>query len=130
MFSQYPYINYNDLNLDWIIKLVKSLHEEVLTMDAWREKHEKEYLELKKLYDDIISGRFPESIIQAFEDWMKRNALDLIGELSKMVIFGLTDSGYFVAYIPESWSDIIFNTTGYDIFIPAFTEYGHLTLSY
>ena len=53
-----------------------------------------------------------------------------IAEAIRMVFFGLTDSGYFVAYIPENWRDITFNTTEYDILIPEFTEYGHLTLSY
>ena len=46
------------------------------------------------------------------------------------VYFGLTDDGYFVAYIPESWSDIHFNTTGYDINLPIQPEFGHLVLSY
>lgn len=54
-----------------------------------------------------------------------------IAETIKMVFFGLTDSGYFIAYIPESWDDITFNTTGYDIPAPpSVPEYGHLILSY
>lgn len=48
----------------------------------------------------------------------------------KMVFFGLTDSGYFVAYIPDSWDDITFNTTEYDINVSCMTEFGHLVLSY
>ncbi len=46
------------------------------------------------------------------------------------VYFGLTDDGYFVAYIPEAWNKIAFNTTGYDIDLPIQPEYGHLVLSY
>lgn len=53
-----------------------------------------------------------------------------ISEAIKMVFFGLTDTGYFVAYIPDSWDDITFNTTEYDITVPCMTEYGHLVLSY
>lgn len=53
-----------------------------------------------------------------------------ISEAIRMVFFGLTDSGYFVAYIPENWRDITFNTTEYDIYLSDFHEYGHLTLSY
>lgn len=53
-----------------------------------------------------------------------------ISEAIKMVFFGLTDAGYFIAYIPDSWSDITFNTTGYDITVPCISEYGHLVLSY
>lgn len=47
----------------------------------------------------------------------------------KMVMFGLNDNGYFVAYIPETWDDIIFNTTGLDITIDD-VDYGHLVLSW
>lgn len=47
-----------------------------------------------------------------------------------MVFFGLTDDGYFVAYIPESWEDITFYTTELDIFLPIEPEYGHLVLAY
>ena len=46
------------------------------------------------------------------------------------VYFGLTDSGYFVAYIPKSWSRIKFKTTGFDIDVPIQPEYGHLVLQY
>ena len=47
----------------------------------------------------------------------------------QMIWFGLTDDGHFVAYIPDSWDEIIFNTTGYDIIIDVQPEYGHLVLS-
>ena len=47
-----------------------------------------------------------------------------------LVFFGLTDSGYFVAYIPDGWDEIIFNTTGLDIQLDLEPEYGHLVLSY
>lgn len=50
--------------------------------------------------------------------------------IATMVFFGLTDSGYFVAYIPENWKSIQFNTTGLDIELDIQTEYGHLVLSY
>ena len=129
MFNQYPYINENDLNLDYILKHLKEFMARVVTLEEWRAQHEDEYEELKQLYDDIISGNFPPSVVAAFEDWMRRNALDLVGELVKMVFFGIDDNGYFVAYIPDSWDDIIFGTSGLDDF-PAGVEYGHLTLSY
>lgn len=47
-----------------------------------------------------------------------------------MVFFGITDDGYFVAYIPESWDDITFYTTELDIFLEIQPEYGHLVLAY
>lgn len=50
--------------------------------------------------------------------------------IATMVFFGLTNSGHFVAYIPQTWRDITFNTTGYDTVTPLMEQYGHLCLSY
>lgn len=127
-FNQYPYINLTDLNLDYILKHLKEFMAKVDSLEAWKAQHEVEYAELKALYDAIVSGNFPQSMIDALKNWLSVNALDLIGELVKMVFFGITDDGYFVAYIPESWEDVIFGTSGLDDF-PAGVEYGHLTLS-
>lgn len=68
--------------------------------------------------DELTSGDYSE-ILERY-----------ISEAIKMVFFGLTDTGYFVAYIPDSWDDITFNTTEYDITVPCMTDFGHLVLSY
>ena len=128
-FNKYPYTDFHELNLDWILKTVKELFAAVQQIDSWMDQHQAEYEELKALYDDIIAGNFPDSIKQAFADWMNANALDLVGEMVKLVIFNITDDGYFVAYIPESWDDILFSTTGYDTGLLGY-DYGHLVLSY
>ena len=127
-FFEFPHTRTYDSDLGWLIKVTKQLIDAVENLDDWKNQHEEDYLQLKALYDAIISGNFPESITEAFTTWMQKNALDLVGELVKMVIFGITDDGYFVAYIPESWSDIIFATTGYDLILPGY-DYGHLVLS-
>ena len=93
------------------------------------DEHEAEYEQLKALYDAVISGNFPQSITDAFNKWMQENALTLVAEMIKLVFFGITDTGYFVAYIPDGWNDILFGTTGLDIF-PVGEDFGHLTLSF
>ena len=49
--------------------------------------------------------------------------------LATMIFVEISDSGYFVYFIPESWNDITFNTTDLDIHIDGY-EYGRLVLSY
>lgn len=129
IWNQYPYINLNDLNLDWILKHFREFVTAIAGLEEWRAEHEKEYEELKKLYDDIVSGNFPPDMESALKQWVIDNSVSIIGELIKHVFFNLNDEGYFVAYIPDSWSDIIFGTTGLDTF-PAGIDYGHLTLNY
>ncbi len=129
IFNMYPYINVNDLNLDWIISHFKEFIEALGELDDWRQAHEKEYEELKKLYDDILAGNFPESMVRKLREWTIKNATEIIGAAIKMVIFDLTPDGYLRAIIPDSWSELIFGTTGLDTF-PAGYDFGHLTLTY
>lgn len=125
----YPYLNFNDLNLDWIIKHFKEFIEAIKALDDYADKHEKEIKELIEFERALVDGQFPPEMEKALIKWCQENTTDIIAEAIKLVFFGITDTGYFVAYIPESWSDIIFTTSGLDDF-PEGIEYGRLILSY
>lgn len=128
-YFEFPHTRTYDSDLGWLIKTVKDITTFVDGLLDWKMEHEEEYDQLKALYDSLMSGNFPPSIVEAFNKWAKNNMPSLITEMIKSVYFGLTDDGYFVAYIPDSWADIIFNTTGLDITIPD-VDYGHLVLSF
>ena len=49
--------------------------------------------------------------------------------IATMIFVEISDSGYIVYYIPESWKDISFNTTQLDINISGY-DYGRLVLNY
>ena len=129
-FFEFPHTRSYDTDLGWLIKKYDSLKSEYDTLTNCCEDVQTRLAALESLYDQIMSGNFPESIRNAFVSWMRENALDLIGELATSVFFGLSDTGYWMAYIPESWRDIIFNTTSLDITLELQPEYGHLVLSY
>ena len=59
------------------------------------------------------------------EQWIEDNAQLIIETAIRQVYFGLTLDGHFVAYIPESWSDIVFDTGA----VYGTPEYGRLILS-
>lgn len=63
---------------------------------------------------------------QQLNQWIHDNAGSLFESLAKQVFFGLTDDGYFCAYIPESWSDIQFDTG----MVYGQYDYGRLILRY
>lgn len=123
IFDNLPYSNLHELNLDWILRLMKCLDT---SMDN-----------LKKQVADQLEEMGVD--IDKIQDWISQfDEEQFLEEIHKIVdsyvtsgvYFGLTKSGYFVAYIPGGWSEIQFGTTGLDIFPPEEPEYGHLTLSY
>lgn len=126
----FPHTHFYDDDLREVIHRIVTMGKVVAELDSWKETHEEEYKELKKLYDDIMAGDFPDSIQAAFNTWMRNNAADIVGEMINLVIFNITDDGYFIAYIPESWDEIQFGTSGLDEFPVLQPEYGHLILSY
>lgn len=125
---EFPYTDATRYNDDWLLKKMKELLVKMDELEVWKVEYEDAYEAFKTMVAQIESGNFPKSIRDAFSLWMQQNALTLVGELVKMVFFGLDDNGYFVCYIPEGWDDILFNTTGLDIAIPGY-EYGRLVLS-
>lgn len=54
------------------------------------------------------------AINNGFEDaakkWINSNLKYIFNSVVKQVYFGLNEQGYFVAYIPDGWDDIIFDT--------------------
>lgn len=128
-FFEFPHTRTYDSDLGWLIKQCKTYGEAIDTLNAWLDVNEGKFKDFEDLYNAMISGDLPAGVQAGINTWMQLHALDVVGELIKMVFFGITDDGYCVAYIPEGWDDIIFNTTGYDINVPDF-DFGHLVLSF
>lgn len=127
--NKYPYTDFHELNLDWILENVKRIADENGVIREEIIKLQESTKTLADFYDQIMTGSFPDEFKTALNEWFINNAVDLMGNLVKFVFFGLTLDGHFVAYIPDSWDDINFGTSGYDDF-PAGIDFGHLTLSY
>lgn len=47
---------------------------------------------------------------EQLNEWIRTDGERIFKEIFSQVYFGLTDEGYFCAYVPESWSDIMFDT--------------------
>lgn len=125
---EFPHTRTYDNDLGWLIKQVGSDKEALAALEAWKESAEGSLSDLRKLLDDIAAGNFPKEISDAIKNWITANFYDIVGDMAKTVWFGLTDAGYFVAYIPESWDEVKFKTTGYDYTTELQPEYGHLVL--
>ena len=129
-FFEFPHTRSYDSDLGWLIRKYEDLSKAYDTLMDCCNDVQTRLKALEDLYNMIMLGNFPDALKNAFYTWMRENAMDIIGELATSVFFEITDTGYWVAYIPESWHDIIFNTTGLDITLALQPDYGHLVLSY
>lgn len=129
-FFEFPHTRTYDSDLGWLIRQCKNNLDAIKVLHDWVANADDVIGDLQKLLEDVAAGNFPKEIADAIREFIVANFYDIVGDMAKMVFFGLTDSGYFVAYIPDGWDDITFNTTGYDIALALQPEYGHLVLSY
>lgn len=129
-FFEFPHTRTYDSDLGWLIRQCKHNADAIKVLEDWKESATDTISDLQQLLDDIAAGVFPEEIADAIKNFIVNNFYDIVGDMMKMVWFGLTDSGYFVAYIPETWDDIQFFTTGYDFTTDLMPEFGHLVLGY
>lgn len=96
-----------------ILAICKQLHKLICYADMLGDKIEIEHtdiVELKALFDKFMQSGFDEYYAKQVEAWIDKNLKFIFDHTVKQVYFGLNEQGYFVAYIPESWDDIIFDT--------------------
>lgn len=85
-----------------------------------------EMLIVQQELENFINGDYTNQYIASLANWIDNNIQQLVGRIVKYIFFGLTDDGYFVAYIPQNWNFINFDT----IIQPENPLYGHLLLQW
>ncbi len=81
---------------------------------------------LQAEFEKFKESGFIDYYVDLIEAWINEHMPDIIKQAIKMVYFGLTDNGYFCAYIPDSWSDITFDTGA----VFGRSDYGRLILRF
>ena len=90
------------------------------------EEVKKELVDIRKEIDEYVNGKLIPEYLKATQDYINNNLIDFVSEIVKYVVFGLSDDGHFVAYIPASWEFIAFDTV-----VDETSElYGHLLLKW
>lgn len=139
LFENQPYTNYHDLNLDWVITKMReiktfldSLPPDMLERLDKIPVIEQEILVLESRLDnleqfksDFLSGKLIDVEIESLGKWIDANLISMVEKIVKYVFFVLED-GYFVAYIPDSWDELTFNSEA-NVNSP---DYGSLILTW
>lgn len=109
--------------------ICENLHKIVCYLDCLSDHvniDHQEIEDLKQRLDDFIDHGFEDTFAELILQWLTDHQADVWNAVGRMVFFGLTMDGYFCAYVPDSWSDIVFDTgTIYGTY-----EYGRLILRY
>lgn len=112
-----------------VCRLVDKLNDVIKVLN----EHGEDISALEKLVNELIdllnewsSGKFDDVIKDEVLKWVEENVELIFETYCKQVFFGLTDDGYFCAYIPHSWSDIVFDTG----MVYGTESYGRLILKY
>jgi hypothetical protein len=81
---------------------------------------------LKRELERLKDGGLLKYYINQIYEWIQTHMRELMSAAVKQVYFGLNDDGYFVAYVPDSWREITFDTGT----VYGRTDYGRLVLRF
>lgn len=129
-FFEFPHTRTYDGDLGWLIKHVSGYDEVITALNEWIETNTPRLEDLEAFMNALNNGELPEGVKKGIYDWCSINLIDLVASTLVAVSFEITQDGHFVAYYADSWDELTFNTTEYDIYIEDQPEYGHLVLSY
>lgn len=74
--------------------------------------------------EKVKNGDYVSLYIDSLSNWIDNNLQEMVKKVVKYISFGLSNDGHFVAYIPDTWDFITFDTIG-----DGNSElYGHLIL--
>ena len=130
-FFEFPHTRTYDSDLGWLIKHVNSYDETIEALNEWISTNTPKIDEMMAFINAMQhESTLPVGVKKAIYDWAQHNLLDIFGSFTTFVFFSLTDDGYFAADIPDSWGNIRFNTTEWDLILAEEPEFGHLVLTY
>jgi hypothetical protein len=77
-------------------------------------------------FQKFMESGFEDYYEEQLLTWIDEHFAELISAGMKQVYFGLTSDGYFCAYVPDSWSEITFDTGA----VYGRSDYGRLILRF
>lgn len=109
-----------------ICEAVEKLFAELAADEQLIAKNAEAIAELERLFERFVESGFEDYYAEQVAKWIDEHLRYVYDKTIQQVFFGLTSDGYFCAYIPDSWSDIEFDTgANYDT-----ESYGRLILRF
>ena len=110
-----------------VVDYLNKVIDELNTHGAAISELQENVAALDQAFVEFKEHGFDDYYAAQVERWIAQN-LDAVLKafVKKQVFFGLTSDGYFCAYIPDSWRDIIFDTG----MVYGRSDYGRLILRF
>ena len=83
--------------------------------------------ELQHQFKEFKEHGFDDYYRKIIEQWVLDNFADIIENAIQVLFFGLTEDGYFSAYVPKNWSKFMSFDTGANY---GADDYGRLKIAY
>ena len=109
--------------------ICKQLHKLVCYADMLGDRismNREDIDELQRLFEQFMESGFDDYYADQVEKWINEHLEYIYRYTIKKIYFGLTEDGYWCAWIPESWEDITFDT----IMNYSDPNYGSIVLKY
>ena len=108
-----PAVYTDELSYYELLSKMQSKVNEVISsvdnLNDWQAAQDTLIAEMAEAIQTFIDGGYLDSFERFVDRWLAANMERIIKDSIRQVYFGLTDDGYFCAYIPESWSEITFD---------------------
>lgn len=109
-----PKMYWNVKSAEQRVKTIcEQLHKLICYADMLADKvsiDHADIVELQTLFEKFQESGFNDYYAAQVEKWINEHMSYIFGHVVKQIYFGLTLDGHFVAYIPDGWSDILFDT--------------------
>lgn len=112
-----------------LTEYIQTIIESIGDSDSLKEQIQQLQTEVNLVKDEldkVKNGDYVSLYIDALANWIDKNLQEMVARIVKYIWFGLTDDGYFAAYVPDSWDFIRFDTG----MVTDNDTYGHLLLYY
>lgn len=111
-----------------LAKIQEKLNESIANinnLNEWQDAQDEVMAELNQMVEDFIAGGYKADFDKLAREWLDANIRDALTRGTRMVFFGLTDDGYFTAYVPTEWSFAFDTIMDYEN-----ANYGSLAIKY
>lgn len=123
LFNSFPWSTLHLQNMDWIFEVMNHLNDEVnQTLEELKKESEKNSELINSFQEQLDKQQ--EQIDGIFTDAIEKLVTSVI---PKLIVFGIDDTGHFVAYLPNQWGDVELFTQVCDI---NRCDFGRLQLRY